>query len=152
MRILFLALLIPMPFLGQSQNLEQHVIGTGGEEFSSSTASLTWTLGETFTETYQANNHFLSQGFHQGVLIISSLPKDQDEGPEIKAYPNPVNDKLFVEIRDLGLPYQIIDLSGEILYRGNLTDETNEIYLGHLKPGVYFLSVNQKKTHKILKK
>ena len=152
MRKYLLSSLLFIPIVCYSQDLEQHVIGTGGETFTSGSASLCWTLGEAFTETYQANSYFLTQGFQQGVLVVTSFPEDQVEGPDFIAYPNPVNDKLIIEIEDYSLPFQIIDLSGEILLNGHFNGEKNEIHLGYLKPGIYFLSIDQKRTHKIIKK
>ena len=69
---------------------------------------------------------------------------------EIQVYPNPVQNILTVESSLLNIPYQIISIEGTIVGRGYVNSESTTIDLGHLKNGVYFLSINDE-VHKIIK-
>ncbi len=62
---------------------------------------------------------------------------------EIKAYPNPVSDELFIQLPDnSGAPiaYEIYNQLGRLMKIGHLLD--NKINVGNLTPGVYFLKIN----------
>lgn len=47
------------------QTLTPEVISSSGGYFENTNASLSWTLGETVTETFSGTNVILTQGFHQ---------------------------------------------------------------------------------------
>jgi hypothetical protein len=60
----------------QAQSLSQSVIASAGDYSSSSSASLSWTLGEICTETFSNGGYVLTQGFQQpveGVVISINL-------------------------------------------------------------------------------
>ena len=60
-------------------------------------------------------------------------------------YPNPTNGVLFVETQNFAsLPtqtYRIINLMGQTLMSGQITDETQQIDVSGLPQGMYFISV-----------
>lgn len=86
-------LLILIPVLGlagllSAQSLDPEVISSSGEYFENNNASLSWTLGETVTETFANGNIVLTQGFQQAVLGIQISGINLDllvylEGPYI---------------------------------------------------------------------
>jgi len=65
---------------------------------------------------------------------------------EIRVYPNPTDDILFVQtLHATSLPteteYCIVNLTGQILLRGNITDETQQIDVTGLVEGMYFVRI-----------
>ena len=62
--------------------------------------------------------------------------------PEVKIYPNPTSDKLFVDNTDISgkTQFEIYDLTGKILAKGLLNDN-NEINTKRLNQGIYYLKI-----------
>ena len=152
MKTLLISLLFTVPALSFGQNIDRDVVSSAGDNYETSTASLSWTLGEVASESYTSNTARLNQGFHQGNLFISSIDEELNLDFIIKAYPNPVLDILIVETQDQDNKYQIIDLHGEVIKNGIITSEKEEIDFTGLPSGVYFLSISGNKTHKVIKK
>ena len=60
---------------------------------------------------------------------------------EIKIYPNPVTDRLFVEnIDNDDFEFSIIDLQGQMVKSGRYTD--SGIFISELPVGVYFVRIS----------
>lgn len=55
----------------QAQSISQSVIASAGDYSSSTSASLSWTLGEICTETFSNGGNVLTQGFQQPVEGVS---------------------------------------------------------------------------------
>ncbi|WP_298313480.1 cellulase family glycosylhydrolase [uncultured Aquimarina sp.] len=70
---------------------------------------------------------------------------------EVKAYPNPVSDKLTIRHAEVlkNARLDILDVSGKVIKRVSSITETNmvELNVSELEPGVYFIKIfNQKET------
>jgi len=62
----------------------------------------------------------------------------------LNVYPNPANNVLIIEtqgIASLQPTYRIINVMGQTLQQGIITDETQRIDIANLKSGMYFISV-----------
>ena len=151
MKTLIISLLLTVSALSFGQNIDRDVVGAAGDNYETSTASLSWTLGEVATESFTNTTNTLNQGFHQGNLFISSIEDELGLDFTIKAYPNPVMDILIVETQHQDLKYQIINMNGEVVSNGIFTSEKEEVDFTNLPSGVYFLQVSGNKTHKIIK-
>ena len=145
----FLSMVFPLCLHGQS--IQQSVIGSAGGEFNKANASVSWTIGEVMTETYVHSNAILTQGFHQGNLIINRTEEESLPDLTLKAYPNPVVDILLIESPVVGLKYRIIDVNGKVISNGIFDTVHEEMDFSNLPPGMYFLSVDQKIVYKITK-
>ncbi len=71
---------------------------------------------------------------------------DENNTLEIKVYPNPTNNVLFVETRLIAslqaeIEYIITNLTGQILLSGNITSETKQIDVSGLVDGMYFVRI-----------
>src|SRR5258706_8883976 len=95
-----------------AQTTSQHVVGTAGYFFVSSSGSLAWTIGETMVETYQQGQGYLTQGFHQpAFVIVTDVASDPANG--IFAYPNPTSHWLTLKIALPGnYSVELYDLKG----------------------------------------
>ena len=92
MRYIFFFLFIVL----STSSFSQSVISSAGNESSSSSYNISWTLGETVIATLEGTNISLTQGFHQPV-IIDNVPTflEEDMVLDIVAYPNPTYDKVL---------------------------------------------------------
>ena len=69
----------------------------------------------------------------------------------IKIYPNPVSELLHIQKTNNALfLFEMFDASGNLVWSGNIEDESTSINLNHLNQGVYFyclydiyLNINQ---------
>ena len=92
-----------------------------------------------------------SECLDKDVMVV-----DENNALEIKVYPNPTNDILFVEtVCTPSLPekteYIITNVTGQTLLSGHITDETLQIDVTGLAEGMYFVRI-QNKSKTIIKK
>ena len=74
------------------------------------------------------------------------MAADENNALEIRVYPNPTNGILFVQtVCTPSLPaeteYCIVNLTGQILLQGNITDEILQINVSGLAEGMYFVRI-----------
>ena len=127
------------------------MVASAGNNVTTETISISWTLGEIAINTMTSEGLILSQGFHQGNLFINSIEGVHSDF-QLKTYPNPVIDKLIIESPGQNQLYEIIDVNGRVLNNGFITSNPFELDFTNLPSGVYFLRVEQRLTHKIIKK
>jgi hypothetical protein len=151
MKKIYLSALLLAPLLGQAQDLDQHVTATAGAYSENANGSLSWTMGETVVETVSDGTNTLTQGFHQGNLSVTTLIEKTELSSNLKVYPNPVENILHVETDKTGMDYQLLNINGQTVSNGKLENMNQEINFSDLPAGIYFLKINNEKTHKIIK-
>jgi len=127
----------------------QEVVTTSGGYGSSSSAKVTWTIGEPVTETVTGTNSILTQGFNQGDLIITIIKDPELSGLNIKAYPNPASDHLKISVGNSELDYLdyiLFDIRGQVIKKNKLKGVQSEIPMGNLAPSTYFLKIYKNNT------
>lgn len=77
----------------------QSIVGNAGEEFSSSSGRLSWTLGEPVIETVSSTSNILTQGFQQDYLNILNV-LEHFNLDDLNIYPNPTRDVLYIRSKD----------------------------------------------------
>lgn len=139
---------------GVSQQLQ--LVGSAGEESSSSSAILSYSVGELVVAN-GANDGF-SQGYQQSNLFVTGI----DPAPaeiDISIYPNPATDRIIVESSSLGEfgIIRLLDSKGALVWgeNGNVSTRV-EISLADMAAGNYLLELtnSQKQTaysYKIIK-
>lgn len=146
-------------FLWALPAMGQEVVSTSGDFFDNTNGSVSWTLGETVIETFDAGDIMLTQGFQQGDISVSTLVNDPSLNFAIDAYPNPTSGYVNLEL-DLeetkGISYMLLNMGGRLLEKRTVEGPRSRIALHHLETGVYFVRVvqdgNLLKTFKIVKK
>jgi beta-glucosidase len=93
----------------------------------------------------------------QGFDGLLNAVEDIKTATDLKVYPNPFNNQFMVDLGNLKGTNQIriMDISGKIILKKDLTGEYLDFDLSNYKPGIYFLNVNGKEgniTCKIIKK
>jgi hypothetical protein len=62
-------------------------------------------------------------------------------------YPNPANDKIQVKLKNsINQEIQIIDVKGELMFNGKLTEMLSTIDVSKLSKGIYFVTVGNTTT------
>ena len=151
MKKFLILFLFAMPVLATGQSIDREVFAAGGEYYEATTTNIAWTLGELAIGNYTVGSLFLTQGFHQGNLEVTSIGGMQAEFV-LKAYPNPVMDVLIVETEKQNLAYRLVDVNGNILGNGTIISSSFELDFSSFPSGIYFLWVEENQTHKIIKK
>ncbi|UCG27995.1 MAG: T9SS type A sorting domain-containing protein [Bacteroidales bacterium] len=101
-RLLFIGILFFLAGIVSGQMISHEVIASGGDYAENGDYYVSATIGEIVTETFNAYEHFLTQGFQQPVMVLESV-NPVPAGIEISVYPNPVAGQLKVAI---SLPVQ----------------------------------------------
>jgi hypothetical protein len=138
--------------------MAQSVLSSAGMANKNENGSISWTLGEIAIETFETQNHYLTQGFQQPNLSVVGLEELLLLSYVIQAFPNPTNDyvHLVVDKENIEkLNYLLYDTSGKLIINEKLTGEQTRINFQALSPGVYYIQVLdgpiRLKTFKILK-
>lgn len=77
--------------------------------------------------------------------IVTGEEANQLHPNRISVYPNPVNEVLFCRINDehIGMPYSLKDYFGREVMQGKMQHSITQFDLIDLKPGLYFLKINE---------
>jgi hypothetical protein len=128
-----------------SKNLySQEILSTSGDEFTTSSMQLSWTLGETMIETYSQSSIVLTQGFHQGILNVSVIEESNLNGMSISAFPNPASDWLNIKVdlnNSTNLTAYLYSAEGKLVKVISLNDGLNLISLADYSKSTYYLNV-----------
>ena len=91
--------------------------------------------------------------FKVKVSKLVSVESTYASASEIKLYPNPAKDKLYLKSNEQNLNVQILDITGRIVLSNTITG-SDPIDISSLKNGIYFLQAKGKKvypTEKLIK-
>lgn len=129
----------------------QEVIATtGGIQEDENGNSISFTLGETISSTLTNGDGItLTQGFQQPSFTISTVAENHDIDYSIKAYPNPADDYIILEVDKVSYNdtrFKLFDLNGRLLKEKPISGTETTIHFQEFTPGVYYLHVidNQK--------
>lgn len=124
-----------------AQQIEMEVVGSAGNNLI--TDDFDWTLGELMVATFQNSNQ-VTQGFHQGTLIVSSIYHQENLGFSIEVFPNPFAEYINIKTTtDEDLFYQLYSTKGQLLQSGKLQSNLEEINMAHLYNGTYLLRISR---------
>ena len=139
---LFVFCLLPVTF---SQTVSPEIISTAGSSFVNSQNELSWTLGEPATGTL-TNSNILTQGFHQGNLIITALNETTSDN-KVTIFPNPTADVIqiqFATANDRNL-LELYSADGRLMMSRNINYDTlSQIDMRQYASGTYILIVTGK--------
>jgi hypothetical protein len=130
-----------------AQSLQPAVIASDGGFATVSTGSISWTLGETVTETFTSPGNYLTQGFHQPRLLMVGVV-GQVLPVNAGVYPNPTAAFLNINLSRLaGGEYSIalFDVVGnKVQYTTAMGKggQTTVLDLSGLADGIYLLTIS----------
>lgn len=141
-----------------SQSISKQVLSTSGKTQSNSNLKVSWTIGEPVVGLMTAGGrNQLANGFHPALNLQVLSVEDNSMEAQIKVFPNPTSQFLFVshpELNAFGI--QIVDLNGKQVYSGTISKE-QPLDVSNYSQGMYLVTIenkttNQKNTYKIIKK
>jgi hypothetical protein len=89
-----------LSFTARAQSLQPAVIASDGGFVVLTSGSISWTMGETVTETFSSPGNYLTQGFHQPkLLMVSVIGTGLTSGAGV--YPNPTTAFLYINLNNL---------------------------------------------------
>jgi hypothetical protein len=154
MKKLLLVLLISS--IGQAQSISKQVIGAAGKTQTTGNSKLSWTLGEPVVGLMTAGGRQLSNGYYPALNLQALSIEDIDMDMQIKLYPNPTSQVLYVshpELNSFGIT--IVDLNGKHVYAGTINKD-EPLDVSNYTQGMYLVTIenkaaNKKNTYKIIK-
>ena len=121
---------------------------------------MSYSIGQLFYEPIVEAGYYVSQGLqHPLVFLYTETIGSEKMNEELKVYPNPVGEKLYLsnlsqDYQDLSV--ELFDLQGRILLSKIIYNEATEISMAPFERGIYILKVYQSKreinTIKVLKR
>jgi hypothetical protein len=139
-----------------SQTISKQVIGTAGKTQTNSNLKISWTTGEPVVGLMTAGGNQLGNGYYPAMDIQALSIDDVALNVEIKVYPNPTSQSLYVSHPDLtSFQIQIVDINGKQVYVGTIEKEV-PLDVSSYTQGMYLITVenkesNKKNTYKIIK-
>ena len=142
---------------GYTQTISKQIIGTAGKTQSNSTVKVSWTVGEPVVGLMTAGGKQLGNGYYPAMNLQVLSIEDNAIEVQIKVYPNPTSQMLYVSYQELNsFSIQITDLNGKTIYAGVIAKET-PLDMSNYSQGMYLVTIenkatNKKNTYKIIKK
>jgi hypothetical protein len=132
------------------------VVGSAGNTATSGNTQLTWTIGEPIVNTATSTNNVLTQGFNQGLLLITAI--DDLKNTTVSIQPNPTSDFAIINLDDKyfsNAQYTLTDINGKVIQQNKIENMQTSVSFQDLANATYFIQVttnNQKtKTFKVIK-
>lgn len=136
-------------------SLSPVVIASGGAYQTSASGSLSYTFGETMTETFTSgsSSYIITQGFQQPAKGMVGV-EEQAASWDVTVFPNPFSDILNVRVDfpgTLELAATLTDINGRIAGEGSSPIQHGggsgvyTIASAHLSAGVYILTLRDTK-------
>jgi len=120
----------------------QQVISSAGDNFTNSTLSISWTIGEPVTKTVSNSSNILTQGFHQSKLNITEIYNINSEEVSISLFPNPTQDFVNLKVEDYeNLSFQLFSFNGKLIQTNKIFSKKTEIKMNNLSASAYFLKI-----------
>ena len=101
MKKIYTSILTIFTTLTFAQTNTLQVVGSSGNSTTSGNTQLTWTIGEPIVTTATSTNNILTQGFNQGLLLITAI--DDLKNTSITIQPNPTSDFAFIKLDEQNL-------------------------------------------------
>lgn len=136
-------------FMLEAQELSRQVFSPAGTYYAGTTVYYSFTIGEPVVSSYisSTGKKFLTHGFEQSPLHVLGI-KNLPDYSEIKVYPNPGRQHIFIETQKLNvhkISIHIYDISGHEVLSGQPVDVLNDtkikVGLQDLAKGPYLINI-----------
>lgn len=144
------AMFVLIIFQGFSLGLAfaQSNVTTSGGEVVSDKGTVSFSVGQVVYKTYAATDGSVSQSLQQPyeIYLVSSIEHPAYINLSIRAYPNPANDYLLLNIDNFeisNLNYQLYNMNGDLLEKNVIIGNESKINLSGYTSAVYFIKVSK---------
>lgn len=145
-------LIICFTLVGFIHTRAQNSMNSCGIEASSSTGSVSATIGQVFVKTNNNSTGEVAEGVQQAYeLFVLEVANNPQQGL-ISAYPNPVASALILSTKNFtgeNLSWKISDFQGKVIEEGIVQNESTIIDTAKLANSIYFLRVFDKENNQI---
>ena len=152
-----LVIILIISSVGYSQSISKQVIGSAGKTQTNSNLKVSWTTGEPIVGLMTAGGNQLGNGYYPAMNISALKIEDNALDLQIKVYPNPTAQLLYVSHPDLNsFSIQITDLNGKQVYSDSINKD-QPLDISNYTQGMYLITIenkeaNKKNKYKIIKK
>jgi hypothetical protein len=136
----------------------QELVSSSGNSFINAKGTIHYSVGELMVETYNNGSNYLTQGFHQPKLTVTSISEMNNDKINVVVFPNPTSDelKLIINLDKLeNIRFELYDLNGMKIIQDDIRNTETTLELNNLKSSIYILRIfkdNKKiSTYKIIK-
>ena len=149
-----------MCFVISSVSQAQESVSTAGGKATSNSGSVSYTVGQVAYSTHSSNSGTIMEGVQQAyeIFIISTVDEKKFAGIKLKAYPNPVDNRLNLLFEDMipnNMKYELFDMQGKLLQQAEIDGSEMSVDMSKLTAGAYFLKIKSNdeivKVFKIIK-
>lgn len=137
----------------------QEVVSSGGETQTAAGTEVSWTIGETVTETVATATTVLTQGFQQSGLTVTAASEPISSEFDIKVFPNPASEFVTIQLNkfEKDQNFGLFNATAKLLENQIISSETTKVNLKNKPAGTYFLKIQYHsgqpvQTFKIVKK
>lgn len=130
----------------RAQKIERSILTSSGDYYSAGEYTMEWSIGEVITGSFESSGPILTQGFHQGRLLVSGKEDRINGTGGLNIYPNPVGSWLNLEWDNPQTSpdrVELFDVTGKNTHIEFLYGAPGEFQIdmtGH-QPGIYLLRV-----------
>lgn len=130
----------------------QNSANTSGGDATGNGGTVAYSVGQVVYTTNTDAPGTVSQGVQQTYEIFTVGIKETKVNISLSVFPNPTADNLTLQISDYNneeLWFQLSDLQGKLLDKGQITSKQIQINTSLLSPSSYFISVVNKENKKV---
>lgn len=159
--IKFKIILLSLTWLSfQTTGTAQESLNASGGDITTSSGSLSYSIGQLFYNTYTNDEASVQQGVQQAFEIYTLSTEELAQPISMRVYPNPTTNSLSLKIEDYQqekMNYQIYDLNGRKVGQGKVTSKETDINMSDFASATYLIYVldqdnKTNQTFKIIKK
>lgn len=143
--------------ISYSQTISKQINGAAGKTQMTSNLKVSWTTGEPVVGLMSAGDNQLGNGYYLAMNLKALSIEDNTLSLEIKVYPNPTSQSLYVSHPAYKkFSILIADLNGKQIFAGNIEKEV-PLDVSSYTQGIYLITIeikdtNIRNTYKIIKK
>jgi hypothetical protein len=163
MRIFFFLVMLAVTGIASAQTIERRVIAATGGNFTNTSFSASYTVGEMAVTYLVGTSYTASQGFQQNAATpnnsrLSQIAPDKSEQlteTEFLLYPNPVSQELFfITGKNAGISrITLVNSAGVVLdNRKPAPSLLNSFNMTHYSSGLYLIKVEKEDGKVIIRK
>jgi hypothetical protein len=130
----------------------QESANASGGDASGSGGTVAYSIGQVVYTTNTGSSGSVAQGVQHSFEIFTVGIKETELNITLIAFPNPTTENLTLQISDYNnkkLSYQLFDMHGKQLSKGQLTAQQTTITMNGLPSATYFINVVNQENKKV---
>jgi hypothetical protein len=126
--------------------IAQNSVNTGGGNTNGTGGSVSYSIGQVFTQSVADTSGKVNQGVQQPIEIFINTGIDNKTIQLVNAnvFPNPTQHFLILEINEKNLntfSFILQDLAGKVIETKTITSDKTELQVAHLKSATYLVNI-----------